>query len=252
MQRTDSAVIGDVHGCSQELEELLEILLESRAPRRIRLVGDLLTRGPDPAGVVALIRRTREAGVDIHSTCGNHDLRLYNAMVRHRRGIGTERLSRVDRRTIERLGDEARRHDAFELLTETVDRIRSTAGPATVIHAGIDPVLGLEGTSDHELVHRKAGPGQRHWWKDYDGRDGLIVVGHKRVGSPVRVRRAGRPIAVDVDTGCVTGGRLTAYLVERDEFIEVESRQVRRNPSDLSRIVIEVPSRPDDEAAVAG
>ena len=83
MQRTDSAVIGDVHGCSQELEELLEILLESRAPRRIRLVGDLLTRGPDPAGVVALIRRTREAGVDIHSTCGNHDLRLYNAMVRH-------------------------------------------------------------------------------------------------------------------------------------------------------------------------
>ena len=70
------------------------------------------------AAVVALIRRTRQAGVDIHSTCGNHDLRLYNAMLRHRRGIGTDRLSRVERRTIERLGDEARRQDAFELLTE--------------------------------------------------------------------------------------------------------------------------------------
>ena len=97
MQRADSAVIGDVHGCSKELEELLEILLETRASRRIRLVGDLLTKGPDPAGVVALIRETRDAGVDIHSTCGNHDLRLYHAMLRHRRGIQLDGVARAAR-----------------------------------------------------------------------------------------------------------------------------------------------------------
>ena len=249
MQRADSAVIGDVHGCSKELEELLEILLETQASRRIRLVGDLLTRGPDPAGVVALIRKTRDAGVDIHSTCGNHDLRLYNAMLLHRRGIQLDRVARAERETIERLGNEARRNEAFELLSETVDRIRSTAGPATVIHGGIDPELGLEGTSGHELIHRKAGPGQRHWWEDYDGSDGLIVVGHKRVKSPVHRKHGGRTIAVNVDTGCVSGGRLTAYLVERDEFIAVESRQI---PESLSDLVVELGSRPDDEIAIAG
>ena len=239
MRRADSAVIGDVHGCSQELEELLEILLETGRPRRIRLVGDLLTKGPDPAGVVTLIQEARDAGVDIHSTCGNHDLRLHQAMLQHRRGMRLDRMARAERATIERLGTDERRNEALELLNETVKRIRSTAGPATVIHGGIDPVLGLGSTSDHELIHRKAAPGERHWWEEYDGRDGLIVVGHKRVKAPVHRIGRGRTIAVNVDTGCVAGGRLTAYLVERDEFVAVESRQI---PEVLSDLVVEVPT----------
>lgn len=226
MRRIESAVIGDVHGCANELEELLEVLLERTPQRRLRLVGDLLTKGPDPRRVVSLIRRLQAAGIDIQSVCGNHDLRLLSAMFRHRNGVDLARIPRLERETIKRLGDEAGRIAAMELLFETVDRIRCTAGPATVIHGGIDPERGLDGTTPHELIHRKARSGERHWWEDYRGEDGLIVVGHKPVKTPVRMTREGRPVAVNVDTGCAGGGRLTAYLVEADEFIAVESRQV--------------------------
>ena len=249
MRRTDSAIIGDVHGCSEELEELLDALLENAPRRRIRLVGDLLTRGPDPAGVVSLIRDLQSAGVDIRSVCGNHDIRLFKAMRRCREGLDPAKLPKNERNTIRRLGDEAHRNQAFDLLAQTVERIRSKAGPATVIHGGIDPALGLEGTTPHELIHRKAGAGERPWWDDYDGRDGLIVVGHKPVKSPVRVTRDGRPVAVNVDTGCAAGGRLTAYLVEADDFIAVESRQVTSG-IDRNRIEITNPDHP--EFAIAG
>ena len=230
MARTESVVIGDVHGCAEELDELLEILLEDDPTRTIRLVGDLLTKGPDPGGVVDAIEGARRLGVDIHSVCGNHDLSLHHALAATRGRATPHDLRPRDRETIARLGDPRRHAAALALLDETVARTISRAGPATVVHAGIDPRRGLEGTTPHELVHLKAAAGETPWWERYDGRDGLIVFGHKPASRPIRATRSDAPIAVNVDTGCVLGGRLTAYLVERDEFISVESRQVpRRN-----------------------
>ena len=72
-----SAVIGDVHGCAEELRELVEVLQETRPGIRIVLTGDLLTKGPDPCGVVRSIRDFRQAGVDLNSVCGNQDLRAF-------------------------------------------------------------------------------------------------------------------------------------------------------------------------------
>ena len=60
----------------------------------------------------------------------------------------------------------------------------------------------------------------------YDGEDGLIIFGHKPVPEPA-VRRdcVGRPIAVNVDTGCIYGGHLSAYDVDADELLQVRSQQ---------------------------
>ena len=245
----NSIVIGDVHGCGEELEELLEFLLERDPSVRIRLVGDLLTKGPEPARVVRVLDRLRASGVDVASVCGNHDLRLFTAFVRLGIGRPLASLRGTERATIERLIATGGLASARRLMSETVDRTRCTAGAATVVHAGIDPVRGLHGTSDHELVHRKARSGRRHWWKDYDGDDGLIVVGHKPMRSPLRVTRDHRPIVVNVDTGCVNGGRLSAYHVEEDAFISVESRQSRTRRRGMR---LESPDSLDRPVGLAG
>ena len=222
----NSIVVGDVHGCGEELEELLDFVLEADPSCRIRLVGDLLTKGPEPDRVVRILDEMRLVGVDIASVCGNHDLRLLYSLLRCREGDLDPRSTRHDRETIERL----RRADSVDLaidwLSEIVNRPHCTAGRATVIHAGIDPNRGLAGTTMHDLIHRKARSGEPHWWDHYDGRDGLIVVGHKPLRSPLRKMRNAEVVVVNVDTGCVAGGHLTAYRVETDSFISVESRQV--------------------------
>jgi bis(5'-nucleosyl)-tetraphosphatase (symmetrical) len=252
MTTMKSVVIGDIHGCAAEFEMLLDrVLARAGSARiRVRLVGDLLTKGPDPAGVVRAIERYRRLGIDLHSVCGNHDLRLYAAMTRVRRGVPLSRLARLERETTARLLDAGLFDEALTLLTETVDRITTTAGPATVVHAGVRPGLGLAGTSAHDLVHLKARDGERPWWDEYEGEDGLLVVGHKPVGEPVRNSRHGDPIMVNVDTGCVAGGRLTAYVVEDDAFVSIEARRTPRTKPAITIEAIAISSPQPTRVAV--
>lgn len=247
-----SVVIGDIHGCAREFEDLLDLVSARLGPTpfRVRLVGDLLTKGPDPVGVVRTIADRRAAGLDVHSVCGNHDLRLYAALARVRRGVPITRLPRLERDTATLLDAAGAFDDAFELLVETVDRVTTTAGAATVVHAGVRPGLGLAGTSAHDLVHLKARDGDRPWWNDYAGEDGLLVVGHKPLGEPMRLRRDGRPVVVNVDTGCVAGGRLTAYVVEDDAFMSVDSRRLVRRRTAITVEAHSVPTTRPSRLAV--
>ena len=107
-------VIGDIHGCANEFEDLLGRLLVTYRRPIVRLVGDLLTKGPDPAGVVRLIDAARLEGLDIHSVCGNHDLRLYAGLLRLRRvGVHRRRRRRRERRW--------RRADGGRIVDERAD-----------------------------------------------------------------------------------------------------------------------------------
>jgi hypothetical protein len=107
--------------------------------------------------------------------------------------------------------------------TETTE-IRSSSipgaganGPWAVMHGGIDPRLGLENTPDDVKIHIKALDGEPQWWEHYDGSDGLIIVGHKPLPEPIVLRHPdGRPYVVNVDSGCVYGGWLSAYAIEPD------------------------------------
>ena len=66
-------VIGDVHGCADEFEELLQAL-ELKSDDRILQVGDLINRGPDSSRVLELARDYR-----IEAILGNHEWRLLTA-----------------------------------------------------------------------------------------------------------------------------------------------------------------------------
>jgi diadenosine tetraphosphatase ApaH/serine/threonine PP2A family protein phosphatase len=222
-----TAVIGDVHACADELRELLDVLVELRAVTRVVLTGDLLTKGPDPAGTVGVIDSFAEAGFDVTSVCGNQDLRTFRSLERLAAGTPLDRISRSDRGVYARLVEGGMVETAWRRLADTISRVEETAGHATVVHAGIRPGIGLANTDAHDKIHLRPEAGGSPWWTEYAGEDGLIVCGHKPVDAPIRSVRDARPVAVNVDTGCVAGGSLTAYLVEDDEFIAVESRKVR-------------------------
>ena len=222
-----TAVIGDVHACGDELRELLDVLVELRDVDRVVLTGDLLTKGPDPTGTIDAIDAFAGTGRSIESVCGNQDLRTFRSLERLAAGTPLDRISRSERGVYARLLEGGMVEAAWTRLADTIARIETTAGDATVVHAGIRPELGLANTEPHDKIHLKPDAGGSPWWVDYTGDDGLIICGHKPVDAPVRSIRNARPVAVNVDTGCVAGGSLTAYLVEPDEFIAVESRQVR-------------------------
>lgn len=225
--------MGDVHGCGSALDRLLDRLDRSHPTARVILVGDLLTKGPEPHRVVEILRRRRGEGRPIESVCGNHDRRMLAALLAIERGLPEYELPSAERRCLEQLRRHDRVDEARSLLDEVTRRIEiRDARGFTVLHAGLDPALGLDRTSDEVKWSIRAREGERPWWDRYHGEDGLIVFGHKPQDRPMRRYARGRLVAVNVDTGCAMGGDLTAYLVEADRFLSVRGRTA---PSRITR-----------------
>lgn len=232
-------VLGDIHGCGEELTSLLASIARRHLPAgtHLLLIGDLFAKGPRPDLVVEAILEHRRRGGRVTLVCGNHELRHRHAMEHYRRGRPLEELPRSERETLRRLLESDTLEAADRLVREAIETISVTHAHAcglwTVVHAGIEPELGLEETSDHQKIHLKARRGGLDWWDRYDGCDGLLIFGHKPRPEPV-VRRdeRERPIAINLDTGCIYGGHLTAYHVETDTLLQVRSCQ----PIDPDRI----------------
>jgi hypothetical protein len=75
----------------------------------------------------------------------------------------------------------------------------------------------------------KSAQGEDDWWWKYDGKDGLLIVGHKPLSRPLILRRPdGRAVVAAIDTGCVYGGFLTAYRIGADRLLMIPSKQRRQ------------------------
>ena len=236
--RTATVAVGDVHGCGAEFERLLTVVDRWFPGARTILVGDLFTKGPEPGRVVRAIMDRRAKGLRVDLVCGNHDLRLLGAVVRLQSGASVDLLPRTERVAIELLQRAGLMREATWLLTEACDRaeVRHPRGAWTVMHAGFDLKLGIERTPDDVKIHLKAIEGEPNWWERYDGREGLVVVGHRPVREPIVLRDAdGRAYFANIDTGCAYGGALTAYCMEADQLLQVDA-------SGMPMPGIEVPS----------
>lgn len=185
--------IGDVHGCSSELADLID----TSNPTRIILLGDLFTKGPDPAGVWDIITQT-----GAESVLGNHD-----AFVLKRWRLRGQRLAPPDA------------IDWLATLPLTL------AGPGWLaVHAGLPPSGNLRAlTPDIATTVRRwpddSDPSQPFWWETYTG-PGLVIYGHDARRQLVDQR----PLTLGLDTGCVYGKSLTGYLLEADQILSVPAR----------------------------
>lgn len=197
-------LVGDVHGCADELRALVDLAEADR----VVLVGDLFTKGPDPLGVWRFIQER-----SCESILGNHDDHL---------------LATPERLVALHLPDQARRW--LSSLPLTLSGRRPDGGTWRAVHAGIDPIDGLEATSRDQLLVMRRWPDDSSlshpfWWESYEGEE-LIVYGHDAARGLVDRR----PRTLGLDTGCVYGGRLTGYLVEEDRIVSVPASRVYRRP----------------------
>ena len=238
-----SWIIGDIHGCADELAELIRRIAPGPTDALLSC-GDILHRGPDPAGVIDLL--------DEHGArfiLGNHERavlrRIGIAPLRHDggdRGPGPLDLPPIDAedldgdgRTVchapaERRADiihYLQRHSGYLLRSSEVEHAGDTPDGRAwlLVHAGFDPRKRPEDCSVEQLttVRRGAGRGRPWWYEGYAGPD-LVMFGHTHSPTPRMHSIGPRLVALGLDTGCVYGGSLTAYSPELDEFISVPAQ----------------------------
>jgi len=227
-------VIGDVHGCADELERLLDGL-ELAAGDRVVALGDLFHRGPAPLGVARALARVGAVFV-----LGNHEHALLRrlgwrpeAPERWPSAVPAGADLRGDSGRALRLGaDEApellaflRGHAGYFVASDTLPGAGSARDGRgwCAVHAGLTPGRSARESRPEDLVLPARGARGGFWYEDWRGPE-LVLFGHLLQGEEPRVvAHAGRTVAIGLDTGAVYGGRLTAYSPERDAFRSVRA-----------------------------
>lgn len=248
MTAARTIAIGDVHGCLAELEELL-MTLRVTSSDRVVMLGDFMDRGPDPVGVVRLVR---DAGFE--STASNHDEKHVRWRGHHNREASGGKKNPI------RFTNEQRAQN----LALTDDDIAWLAGlPMSIdlgngwhaIHAGLEPCktfseqmdsqsllrtrfINDDGTAYTSKDREAPDPTDKWYWSERWHGPESIVYGHHihgligpRVDSHEYGDFGSRAIAacVGIDTGCYAGGRLTAMVLMSDGqfwFEHVKAKQV--------------------------
>lgn len=204
-------VVGDIHGCYDELIDLIKIVKLGRRDRLIA-VGDLITKGPKNREVLDLFSSDDR----FSSVIGNQD----RALRQHWRGEPIP-LSPAQEAARAEMHSGRRRYAAYlKSLPFMID-----LGSHLVVHAGVRPGVPLERQMAVDLTELRtmgANPASKKgipWYAIYRGQK-IILFGHW----PGRVPRHGRR-AIGLDTGCVYGGRLTGYVIETRQFVGVPARR---------------------------
>ncbi len=208
--------IGDIHGCHKEFSDLLDKLDLGKHDRLV-LLGDLVNRGPGSAEVLDLAREHATV-----SLLGNHELRLLN----YRKTDDPSHLRRADYDTLKQLrGRDWDYLDAMP-LTYYDDELDTV-----FVHGGFLPdkawhkqpariVTRIQVVDkDGEPRKRAEAPGAPHWSELWRGPP-FVVYGHTPRNEVSRQKWC-----LGIDTGCVLGGALTAYILPEKRVVQVRARE---------------------------
>lgn len=215
MQRT--IVVGDVHGCADELQDLLKACGYARGDRVV-LVGDVVAKGPDSQAVVQWLRENQGEAV-----LGNHDQHALRAHAHPDKNLKAERQQLLD--TLKK-ADWA----YLEALPLYLRLGPERAGEAdtVVVHGGVVPGIPIEDQDREHLLTLRSirddgTPSKkiegRPWAAVWKGPE-RIVFGHDAVR-----RLQQEPMATGLDTGCVYGGDLTGLMLPERRLVSVSARR---------------------------
>ncbi|WP_304451894.1 polynucleotide kinase-phosphatase [Nocardiopsis sp. YSL2] len=238
-------IVGDVHGCREELEELLTALgyevsrdergraAGARHPegRTAVFVGDLVDRGPDSPGVLRLVMGMVADG-DALCVSGNHE----NKLVRVLKGAKA-RVTHGLEVTLEQMGAESDgfRREVLAFCDGLISHYVLDEGRLVVAHAGLKEEyhgrasgrvrsFALYGETTGESDEYGL-PVRLPWARDYRGR-AAVVYGHVPTAKAEWLNNT-----ICLDTGCVFGGKLTALRYPERALVEVAAHRVWYEPT---------------------
>ncbi|MBX9702999.1 MAG: metallophosphoesterase [Silvanigrellaceae bacterium] len=259
-ERLPLFIVGDVHGCAQELSELITLAKNQIGAFQLILVGDLFTKGPDPVGVFELIQEHKALCIK-----GNHDWALWSTLL-HTQKRNPNTFPEHTKQTLYLIRYHKRA--MFDLLSSLPHAYQSqvipklkrgdweNSFPLIVVHAGIDCTRGLTGTSERMMLtaryvrwehkgnnkklvivpsayraemlnnNKIITENEKFRWHELHEGPELIVFGHDaKQGLFRKTLPSGRPICVGIDTGCTYGNSLTGYSPEFDLALQVRAHR---------------------------
>ncbi len=208
--------IGDVHGCSQELEQLLDKLAPT-ADDQLIFLGDLVNKGPDSVRVLDIAQRSKAVCL-----LGNHERRLRN----YRRFNSEALLKKDDFPTLEKL---SQTHWDF---LETLKLTHEASSHGTVfVHGGFLPDRPWQEqeagvVTRIQVIDKQGRPRKRSEcsecpsWADSWKGPPFVIYGHTPREEVYR-----SPWALGIDTGCVYGGHLSACILPERSILQVRARK---------------------------
>ena len=237
-------IIGDIHGCFDEFVELLieldyeistqpdgETIAKPPQGRKAVFVGDFVDRGPKVAEVLRLVMGMQKADAAI-CVPGNHDVKLARALhgrnVKPTHGLA-ETLSQLENESTEF------KTQIREFIDDLVSHYVLDNGKLVVAHAGMKAELQGRASGrvrEFALYGETTGetddfglPIRVNWADEYRGA-AMVVYGHTPVTEPQWINRT-----INIDTGCVFGGKLTALRYPEREIVSVPAHRTYYEPT---------------------
>jgi protein phosphatase len=236
-------IIGDVHGCFDELRELMTTLgysieenggahrVVTPEGRKAIFLGDLVDRGPKIPEVLKLVMGMVEAGTAL-CVPGNHDMKLLQKLrgkdVKIAHGLA-DSIAQLEVETPEFKSKVA------DFIDGLISHYVLDEGKLVVAHAGMKEEMQGRGSGairSFALFGETTGetdefglPVRYNWAADYRGK-ASVVYGHTPIAEPQWLNRT-----VNIDTGCVFGGKLTALRYPEKEFVSVSAHRTYYEPA---------------------
>ena len=228
-----TVLIGDIHGCLEEFDELLKVLSYNKETDRLILLGDLVDRGPDSIGVVA---RARE--IDVECVMGNHDYKF----LRWWRNAGSRQDVFGKHSYYTEISD-----DDVNYIARMSPFIKLEKENTIIVHAGLRSGISLERQTKDDLYYirylddnnnfvslkkinslgSKEAAGAHFWTEFWKGPEN-IIYGHNvnSYDAPLIEEVVPGVTCYGLDTGCCFGGKLTAMILETKEIVQVPAKKI--------------------------
>jgi serine/threonine protein phosphatase 1 len=210
---SDIYAIGDIHGCLDRLEHLLEEVNPDLHRHKLVFIGDYIDRGPNSRGVVEYIIRLKERYPPENIIClkGNHEAMFLDFLNGRERQLfllngGLTTLKEYwgdywDRQSSLRLPPE---HEEFyaglKKYYATADYI--------FVHGGLKPGVSLEEQDEEDLLWIRV-----EFIVSFEDFGRRVIFGHTPMRAPLVM-----PNKIGIDTGCVYGNFLTCLRLPGEEF----------------------------------